>query len=56
MKQWYLLVYAGLGVCVAVLLSAGVLAFIPAVACALVMGIMIWMTVWPDGHRGRGSR
>ena len=56
MKQWHVLVYAGLVVCVVVLLGVGALAFIPAVACVLVMGIMIWMTVWPDGQRGRGSR
>ena len=33
--------------------GAGAFAFIPALGCALMMGMMIWMMVRPGGRGGR---
>jgi hypothetical protein len=55
MKLWHVLLYAGLVVCVIVLLIAGTLSFIAAVASALVMSMMIWTMVWPDRRNDKGT-
>jgi hypothetical protein len=47
MKHWHMLVCAGLvalGVVLAVS-GANALAFIPAMGCMLMMGMMVWMMV-----------
>ena len=54
MKPWHLLVCAGLVIVGIVLVTAGAdaFAFIPALGCALMMGMMIWMMVRARGHGG----
>lgn len=52
MKGWHMLACLGLvafGVALAAV-GGGAFAFVPAVACALMMGVMVWMMM-----RGGGS-
>jgi hypothetical protein len=57
MKPWHMLICAGLVIVGIVLITAGAqaFAFIPALGCALMMGMMIWMMVRPGGHGGGGK-
>jgi hypothetical protein len=50
----HMLICAGLALVLIVLVSAGAsaFAFIPALGCALMMGMMVWMMVRPGGHGG----
>ena len=54
MKHWHMLICAGLvvGTIVLVTVGADAFAFIPALGCALMMGMMIWMMVRRAGHGG----
>jgi hypothetical protein len=58
MKHWHhMAICAGL-VAVAVVLvtaGAGAFAFVPALGCMLMMGMMVWMMVRPGGHGRCGS-
>jgi hypothetical protein len=54
MKSWHMLlcavfVLAGI---VLVTAGAGAFAFLPALGCMLMMGMMVWMVVRPGGHGG----
>ena len=53
----YMAICAGLVAVAIVLVAAGaeVFAFVPALGCMLMMGMMIWMMVRPGGHGGGGS-
>ena len=57
MKHWHMLACAGLVVVAVVLATAGAeaFAFIPALGCMLMMGMMIWMMVRPGRHGGGSS-
>jgi hypothetical protein len=57
MKPWHMLICAGLVIVGIVLITAGAqaFAFIPALGCALMMGMMIWMMVRHGGHGGGGK-
>ena len=57
MKAWHMLICLGLVIAGVVLATAGAsaFAFIPALGCALMMGMMIWMMVRPGGHGHHGS-
>jgi hypothetical protein len=52
-----MLICAGLVIVGIVLITAGAqaFAFIPALGCALMMGMMIWMMVRHGGHGGGGK-
>jgi hypothetical protein len=56
MKHWHMLICAGLvvGTIVLVTVGADAFAFIPALGCGLMMGMMIWMMVRRGGHGGGG--
>ena len=53
----HLMICAALVALGIVLVSTGAsaFAFIPALGCALMMGMMIWMMVRPGGHGGHGG-
>ena len=58
MKRWHMYICAGLVVVGIVLVTAGAsaFAFIPALGCALMMGMMVWMMLRPGGHgHGHGG-
>ena len=54
MKPWHMLVCALLVAATVALVAFGaeVLAFVPALGCVLMMGMMIWMMVRMGGHGG----
>ena len=55
MKYWpHMAICAGLVAVGIVLVAAGAeaFAFVPALGCMLMMGLMIWMMVRPGGHGG----
>ena len=55
MKHWHhMLICAGLVAVTIVLVTAGAgaFAFVPALGCALMMGMMVWMMVRPFRNRG----
>ena len=54
MKSWHMMlcaVFVVVGI-VLVTAGAGAFAFLPALGCMLMMGMMIWMMVRPGGHGG----
>jgi hypothetical protein len=58
MKHWHhIAICAGLVAIAIVLITVGAeaVAFVPALGCALMMGLMIWMMVRPHGHGGGGG-
>ena len=57
MKTWHMLVCLALVLAGVVLVAVGAnsVAFIPAIGCALMMGMMVWMMVRGGGHGGSGS-
>ena len=56
MKSWHVSICLGLVVLGAVLVAtgAGVVAFLPVIACALMMGAMVWMMMRGSGNDGGG--
>jgi hypothetical protein len=54
MKSWHMMlcvVFVAAGI-VLVTAGAGAFAFLPALGCMLMMGMMIWMMVRPGRHGG----
>jgi hypothetical protein len=56
MKPWHMIVCAALIVAGIVLVAtgAGAVALLPALGCAAMMGMMIWMMIGAGGGRGGG--
>jgi hypothetical protein len=54
MKAWHILACAALvGVAIVLITAgAGAFAFVPALGCMVMMGLMVWMMVRPGGHGG----
>jgi hypothetical protein len=48
---WICAGLVGVGI-VLVVVGAGAFAFLPALGCAAMMGMMVWMTVRGQGHGG----
>ena len=56
MKHSHMMIFCGVFVVVAIVLvaaGAGAFAILPALGCAVMMGMMVWMMVGGARHHGR---